>query len=467
MIKSLEIPKAIDIEESILAAMLVDERGAIEAVPILKEVDMFFKPEHQEIYKAILNLYKNSNPIDLVTVSDEVKSNSNSNKILSVVMDLMQSSGSAAHIEYHCRLLVQFWIKRRIIKKCNVLISNAYKKDYDSLQLLEDDAKYNDEIQETILSGSHSITYADALSQTEKRVKMLSSMEEGQIDGVPTGYPKIDKFTGGWQNSDLIIIAARPGMGKTSLILKTVVECGKNDRPIAFFSLEMSAQQLSARTISINSHFHLRQLIRDGFEKPEYFVTLRSKTEEMKKYPVYIDDTPALDISDLVAKARIWKRKHNIEIIVVDYLQLVTDHSKSGNREQEISSISRNLKKLAKELDVPVIALSQLSRSVETRGGDKRPRLSDLRESGAIEQDADIVTFIYRPEYYGCEVDEELLAMNANAELSFAKYRAGSLETKGLYWDANKTKYMDPIDRDSDDNVDNFNIPNGNPDVAF
>ena len=235
-------------------------------------------------------------------------------------------------------------------------------------------------------------------------------------------------------------------MGKTALALKNVVECGLANIPCGFFSLEMSRMELSARTVAINSNFHLAQIIRDGFKKDKYFERFNHLKSEMKKFPIHIDDRPGLDIRDIINKARIWKRKHGIKILFVDYLQLVNDRTKGNNREQEMASVSRNLKGLAKELDLPVIALSQLSRAVETRGGSKRPKLSDIRESGAIEQDANIVAFIYREHYYDpdAELPDYLTSIGANAEFSFAKYRDGSLETKGLYFDANKVKYMDP-----------------------
>jgi replicative DNA helicase len=222
----------------------------------------------------------------------------------------------------------------------------------------------------------------------------------------------------------------------------------------------MSSNQLTARHISINSNFHLSQIIRKGFEKPEYFTTLSEKIDTMQNFPIYIEDTPSMDIRDIVSKARILKRKYDIKILIVDYIQLVVDKTKVNQREQEISSITRNLKLIAKELNIPVIALSQLNRSVETRT-DKHPKLSDLRESGAIEQDADIVTFLYRHEYYypDSPLDDWLVEKGANAEFSFAKYREGSLETIGIHFDGNKVKYSDPQEYDEYAN----DIPKMNP----
>lgn len=446
-------PQAIDIEEAVLSAMIADSKGPLEAMPILKTADMFYSEKNQYIFLAIQDLYNTNQAIDLFTVSAKLKSHG---KLEAVggefhLIQLMQKLSSSAHIEHHARILVQHWIKRQMIKKANEVIARAYDETVDSLDLLEYDAKQTDEINELLFAGSKMTTYADALTQVEERVEMLSNQKEGEFTGVPTGFRKLDTFTGGWQPSDLIIVAARPGMGKTAFVLKTTVACGLKNVPVGFFSLEMSTQQLAARTVAINSNYHLSQLIRKGFEKIEYFRGLKETTNEMRKFPIYIDDTPAMDIRDIIAKARIWKRKYDVQIIIVDYIQLVTDKTKGNNREQEIASISRNLKMLAKELNIPVIALSQLSRNVETRT-DKHPKLSDLRESGAIEQDADIVSFLYREHYYNPDADLpfELTSIGANAEFNFAKYREGSLETKGLYFDSNKVKYMDPDEKEED-----------------
>ncbi len=442
------LPKALDVEELVLGAMMVDSNGPIEAIPILKEVDVFFSFEHQAIYRAILALYNNNRPIDLVTVTTELKKTKKYHNITNdvYVISLAQKIASAAHIEYHCRILLQMWIKRRIIQKCKELTMFALDETYDSLDLLDKDAATSQFIEETISEGAKHMNYKEALKLVEKRTEIISNLNEGELTGVPTGYKKVDDFTGGWQPSDLIILAARPGMGKTSFVLKTAVSCGSQDIAVGIFSLEMGSQQLATRTVAINSNLHLTQLLRDGLDKPKYFVNLRDCVNTMGQYPIHIDDTAGIDIRSLMSKARIWKRKHDIKLLIVDYLQLLTDRAAPKNREQEISSISRKLKQLAKELKIPVIALSQLSRTVETRGGDKRPRLADLRESGAIEQDADIVTFLYRPEYYNIEVPDALLKMDANAELIFAKYRNGSLGMKALKWIGDKTKYVDPAE---------------------
>ena len=467
MTEGYNIPHDENLEESILSAMIVDETGHLEALPLLKLPEMFHNEANRCIFEAIQDLSYKNEPIDMITVIQRL---TDMGKLEAAggnfrLVQLIQKTSSAAHIENWCRILQQYWLKRRLIQKAQMVLKEAFNAETDSLDLLEMDAKANDELNEILYSGASQTSYAEAITQVEKRVEMLSNQKEGEFTGVETGFDKINKFTGGWQPSDLIIIAARPGMGKTALVLKTLVECGKKNLAVGFFSLEMSATQLAARTVAINSNFHLSQLIRDGFEKNEYFTSLTERTSGMKKFPVYIDDTASMDIRDIIARARIWKRKHGIQILIVDYIQLATDKTKGNNREQEIASISRGLKMLAKELNIPVIALSQLSRKVEERN-DKHPKLSDLRESGAIEQDADIVCFLYRQEYYypDAALPDELERIGANAEFSFAKYRSGSLETKGLYFDKNKVKYSDCDPRFGyQSGEEDFEIPKMNP----
>ena len=455
----MKMPYNKDLEETVIGALLTNADAAIEVMPILKDAKIFFDPKMQKIFKAIVSIYNANEKIDMLTVDDKLKNLKLEVPTYDLVL-ICNKTGSSTHLEYHCRLLLQYYIKRSIIKKSQRNIQLAMDDSTDSLELLNSDAKGNDDINEIVFSGRKTKSYSESLKDNLKRVEMLSNADEKKLTGVPTGFKVLDDFTGGWQPSDLIIIAARPGMGKTSLALKTLLECGLQNIPSAFFSLEMSTNQLTARHISINSNFHLSQIIRKGFEKPEYFTTLSEKIDTMQNFPIYIEDTPSMDIRDIVSKARILKRKYDIKILIVDYIQLVVDKTKVNQREQEISSITRNLKLIAKELNIPVIALSQLNRSVETRT-DKHPKLSDLRESGAIEQDADIVTFLYRHEYYypDSPLDDWLVEKGANAEFSFAKYREGSLETIGIHFDGNKVKYSDPQEYDEYAN----DIPKMNP----
>lgn len=471
----MKIPQSIKIEKIVLGGMIINNKAHLDVLPILKLPEMFSVESHQHIFSAIQELSYENRPIDLMTVNEKLIEKAKLEDVggTTALVDLSAAVSSAAHIEEHSRILVQYWLRRKMIEKSNKIRAMAFDDEMDSLEVLEKDAKLNDELNEILFSNTRQMTYADALEAVEKRVEQISSQKEGEFTGVPTGFPKVDQFTGGWQPSDLVIVAARPGMGKTALMLANLVELGRQGVPAGFFSLEMSTQQLAARTVAIDSNFHLTQLIRDGFEKNKYFLTLKERTDEMKKYPIFIDDSPNQDIRDIISKARIWKRKHDIQILIVDYIQLATDKTKGNNREQEIASISRNLKMLAKELNIPVIALSQLSRSVETRM-DKRPKLSDLRESGAIEQDADIVTFLYRPDYYSEELPDHLIQQNANAEFSFGKYRSGSLSTLGLKFIGDKAKYIDPevwSNRSSDEmpwqSPEGAVKPNDDMDIAF
>jgi len=307
---------------------------------------------------------------------------------------------------------------------------------------------------------------------------LTANKDEVQLVGIDTGFKRLNKYTGGYRNQNLIIIAARPGMGKTSYVLKMIVENAKKNIAAGFISLEMSVEELTARAVAIDTNFHLSQLIKKGFEHSQYFTTFTAHQERMNNYPIFIDDAVSTDISDIVVRAKQMVRKHDIKFLVIDYIQLMTDKSTKGNRESEVSSISRRLKRLAKELNIPVIVLSQLSRSCETRGSSKRPILSDLRDSGSIEQDADMVQFIYRPDYYKIEMIEdeyethlhELIDQGANTEIIIAKYRSGSVNTTLLKWVGDKTKFVDV--EDVNDKVEYLDgpkndLPKINPADAF
>ena len=359
--------------------------------------------------------------------------------------------------------------------------SLAYDDGTDVFELIDRWQKEFDAISDLTSRGRQTMSFKDALGCLKKEVEVLSSNKgEVQLVGKTTGFKRTDKHTGGYRNQDLIIIAARPGMGKTAKVLKTVIENVKKGVPVGFVSLEMSVHQLTARAVAIDTNFHLKQLLKIGFDKLDYFRTYESHEQRMSEYKIFIDDSGESDITEIVIKAKMWKRVYGIELLVIDYLQLMSDKSIRGNREQEISSISRRLKKLAKELDIPVIALSQLSRAVETRGGSKRPLLSDLRESGAIEQDADIIEFIYRPEYYKIDISEDdydseshknCVRLGANSEIIYAKYRAGSTGTALLKWVGDKTKFVD-VEDDNDvvDYIDSGkenSLPLGDPETVF
>ena len=422
-------PQAIDLEEVVLGAMMIDKKGVDEVIDILSP-DAFYKEAHQHIFEAIFTLFEKSEPVDLLTVSAKLKKE----KKLDLVggefylIQLTQKVSSSAHIEFHARIILQKFIQRSLIMISNQIIEESYNESTDVFDLLDDaESKLYEITQGNIKRSSESAQ--NLVIQAKNKIEEIANKEG--LSGIPSGFAKIDKLTSGWQPSDLVIIAARPGMGKTAFALSMARNISvEHNIPVAFFSLEMSSIQLITRLISSETGLSSEKLRTGNLAKHEW-EQLNVKVKGLEKAPLFIDDTPSLSIFDLRAKARRLSSQHGIKLIMVDYLQLMTSGSsqKAGNREQEISTISRNLKALSKELNVPVIALSQLSRAVETRGGSKRPLLSDLRESGAIEQDADIVSFIFRPEYYKMEEwdDEERTPTAGQAEIIVAKHRNGGL----------------------------------------
>jgi len=444
-------PQAIELEEAVLGAMLIDKKGVDEVIDLL-EPGAFYKTAHQNIFESILNLFQNSQPIDLLTVSSDLRKNG---KLESIggdyyLVQLTQRVASSAHIEFHARIILQKYIQRSLIRISNEIIESSYKESIDVFDLLDEaESKLYDVAQGNIKKSSD--TAQNLVMLAKKKIEEIANKEG--LSGIATGFEKLDSLTSGWQPSDLIIIAARPGMGKTALTLSMARNIAvTKETPVAFFSLEMSSVQLITRLISAETGLSSEKL-RTGKLADHEWKQLNVKVGDLEKAPLFIDDTPALSIFDLRAKARRLASQHGIKLIIVDYLQLMTagSNSKAGNREQEISSISRNLKALAKELDIPIIALSQLSRAVETRGGTKRPQLSDLRESGAIEQDADIVSFIYRPEYYGIEEwdDEEHTSSVAQAEFIVAKHRNGGLDNIRMKFIGQLGKFEDLQSNDS------------------
>ncbi len=423
-------PQAIDLEEVVLGAMMIDKRGVDEVIDILHP-EVFYKPAHQIIFEAIHNLFKEGLPIDLLTVSERLKKE----KSLDLaggdfyLIQLTQKVASSAHIEFHARIVIQKYIQRSLIKISNEIIEESYDESTDVFDLLDTAESKLYEITQGNIKKS-TVSAQDLVIEAKKKIEEIANKDG--TSGVPSGFTKLDKLTSGWQPSDLIIIAARPGMGKTAFSLSMARNITvQHNIPVAFFSLEMSSIQLITRLISSETRLSSEKLRTGNLEKHEW-EQLNVKVKDLEKAPLFIDDTPSLSIFDLRAKARRLASQHGIKLIMVDYLQLMTagGNNKGGNREQEISTISRNLKALAKELNIPVIALSQLSRAVETRGGTKRPLLSDLRESGAIEQDADIVSFIYRPEYYKIDEwdDDDHGPTEGQGEFIVAKHRNGGLD---------------------------------------
>jgi replicative DNA helicase len=448
-------PQAIDLEEVVLGAMMIDKKGVDEVIDILS-ADAFYKDAHKHIFEAIFKLFENSEPVDLLTVSSQLKKDAKLDLVGGdfYLISLTQRVSSSAHIEFHARIILQKYIQRSLIKISSEIIEDAYDESRDVFDLLDNaEAKLYEVTQGNIKKSTE--TAQSLVIQAKKKIEDISN--KAGLSGIPSGFTKLDRLTSGWQESDLIIVAARPGMGKTALTLSMARNIAVNNNiPVAFFSLEMSSVQLITRLISSETGLSSEKLRTGKLEKHEW-EQLNVKVKTLEKAPLFIDDTPSLSIFDLRAKARRLASQYGIKLIVIDYLQLMTaggSQKGGGNREQEISTISRNLKALAKELSIPVIALSQLSRAVETRGGSKRPLLSDLRESGAIEQDADIVSFIYRPEYYKIDEwdDDDHTPTEGQAEFIVAKHRNGGLDSIRLKFIGHLGKF---------DNLDDFDTPFG------
>lgn len=474
-------PQASEIESGVIGGILMNTKAIEDVAAVFVNPDVFYKDNHRVVFEAAISLFNAGNPVDLLTVSAEMRKLGTFERSGGdfALMQLMQKVASSAHIEYHARLILQKYMARQTILFSNKIIQMAYDESVDIFELLSKWQNEFDNVMDFINTGRDTMTFPAALQNLKKEVEQLTANKEDvKLVGVHTGFRRINKYTAGYRPQDLVIVAARPGMGKTSYVLKCAIENCKLNVGVGMISLEMSMQQLTARAVAIDTSFHLKQLLKTGFEKGEYFTTYSRHQDRMNHYPFYVDDSGKSDIADVVIKAKMWVRKYDIKVLIIDYMQLMTDRTVKGNREGEISSISRRLKRLAKELNIPVIALSQLSRAVETRGTSKRPMLSDLRESGAIEQDADIVQFLYRPEYYKIDIVgedyeldmQELIDAGANSEIIFAKYRGGSTNTTMLKWDGSKTKFLDvecPDDMMQHDEDEVKALPTVNPSDAF
>ena len=440
-------PQALDLEEAVLGALMLEKDALTNVIDILKP-ETFYKDSNKEIYQSIVDLFNNSEPVDILTVTNDLRKKGKLDLVGGAyyITELTSKVNTAAHIEYHARIIIEKAIKRELIRIASEIHHDAYEDTVDVFALMDKTEQRLFEVSEINIRKN----YADMRSIMHEAIVELE-IKKNQADGltgVPSGFTALDRVTSGWQKSDLVIIAARPAMGKTAFVVSALrnaaVEFGK---AVAIFSLEMSSVQLVNRLISAEAELESEKIKKGSLEEYEW-EQLIHKTAKLSEAPIFIDDTPALTILELRAKARKLVSQHNVGLIVIDYLQLMTgDSSKSGggsgNREQEIASISRSLKNIAKELSIPIIALSQLSRAVETRGGDKRPQLSDLRESGSIEQDADMVMFLYRPEYYGLDSDEEGNSTQGVGEVIIAKHRNGSLDTVKLKFIGKFTKFCD------------------------
>jgi len=422
-------PQAVAVEEAVLGAIMLEKDALTEVIDFLHP-EVFYREEHKEIFKAIINLYNSNKPIDILTVTSELRSEGKLENVGGAfyISELTNRVGSSANIEYHSRLLVEKFLLRELIRMSGIIQNHAFDETTDVFELLDMTERDLFNISQGNLKGSY-LPMSTLITRTIEEIETISkSREITGVSGVPSGFTDLDKVTLGWQKSDLIIIASRPGMGKTSFVLSMARNAAVMfNKAIAVFSLEMSSIQLVNRLIAAEAEIKSEKLRSGDLEEHEWH-QLHTKIKSLSNAKLFIDDTPGINVFELRAKCRRMKTQYNIDMVIIDYLQLMNSHidnRKNTNREQEISAISRALKSMAKDLDVPVIALSQLSRDVEKRGGNKRPMLSDLRESGSIEQDADQVLFIFRPEYYKITEDEDHMSTRGVAEINIAKNRHG------------------------------------------
>jgi len=433
-------PQSIELEKGILGAIMQDNRVMPEIADILVP-EAFYLESHIKIYIACYSLYKRNITPDLLSVSNHLKETGELEEVGGPFYISVLTNHETRNIEQTARLIQQFYILREYIKLSSEITNLSYQPDADCFEVTNYIEKQLTGMAKNFTVGK--IETMETLWQKAVFKNDILIINKG-LSGIPTGFKDINTITGGWQNGNLIIIAGRPKMGKTALVTCMARNASVDYTiPGVIFSMEMSSLEIGTRLFSLESSVSINEFSRTGIQ-PDILVYVDADCKKLIKAPLYIDDTPALSLQELRSKARKLKREKDIKFIVVDYLQLMSgDRNEKGNREQVVSSISRGLKQLAKELEMPVIALSQLNRAVETRGGDKRPQLSDLRESGAIEQDADMVIFVHRPEFYGIMEYEGGESTKGIAEVIISAHRNGGTGTIKLRWIDYLTKFTE------------------------
>jgi replicative DNA helicase len=447
-------PQANDMEEAVLGAIMLEKEAVITTLDILKP-ESFYKEAHQKIFKTISDLNSREFPVDLYTVTEELRAHNELDSVGGPVYltQLTAKVVSAANVDYHSRIVAQKYIQRELIRVSTEIQNRSFDDTYDVTELLDFSENALFQIAEGNIKrevAPINVVIKEAIREIEEAGK-----REDALVGTPSGFTKLDRLTSGWQKSELIIIAARPSMGKTAFALSMARNMAvDHGRSVAIFSCEMSSIQLVNRLIVAETDIP-GDKIKNGRLNEEEWKQLDTRIKKLVQAPIFIDDTPAISIFELRAKCRRLKSQHKLDIVIVDYLQLMSGPENAGSREQEVSNISRSLKSIAKELDVPIIALSQLNRSVEMRGGTKRPLLSDLRESGAIEQDADMVVFIHRQEKFGLPTFEDGSSTKGIAEIILAKNRNGPVDDVRLRFREEKAQFVDIDDFDLDYNADN------------
>lgn len=413
-------PQAVESERAVLGGILLEPQAATKAVEIVSP-ESFYKPAHAKIFKAMIALFTRREPIDVMTLSEELRKSGDLEGVggIAALTDLVDSVPTAANIEHYSRIVLDKYILRQMIRASSEIAENCYRGHQNAADILDEAEQKIFKISESRVSQGF-IHIKEILKERFEEIQRVHETRKS-VTGIASGFIDLDKFTAGFHPSDLVIIAGRPSMGKTSFALNIAQHIGLTERkPAAIFSLEMSKELLVQRMLCSEAQVDA-QKVRRGFTSAKDIERLTNAAGLLSDAPIFIDDSPAISTLEMKARARRLKSEYDISIVIMDYLQLARSSEKSENRTQEISSISRSLKALAKELNIPVVALSQLSRAVESRGGDRRPILSDLRESGAIEQDADLVLFLYRPEFYDPDNPEKV----GKAELIIGKQRNG------------------------------------------
>ncbi len=430
-------PQNIEAEQAVLGAMLIKKEAIVEVQEILQPDD-FYREAHRIVYEAMLELSGNDEAVDLVTLTEQLRKNEQLEKIggLPFITQLANAVPTAANVGYHAKIVKEKAELRNLINAATKIASAAYE-DTDSVENIMDEAEKSILAVANRQSGGAFESMKSIVMRTFERINVLYE-SKGGLTGISSGFKDLDKLTSGLQKSDLILVAARPSMGKTAFTLNIAAYCGLHDCKVAFFSLEMSKEQLMQRMLCSEGGIDATRLRTGQLDEGEWN-RLVETADRLSRAPIFIDDTAGITVMDLRSKARRLKAEHGLDLIIIDYLQLMQGRASknSDNRQQEISEISRSLKALARELDVPVIALSQLSRSVESRQV-KKPMLSDLRESGSLEQDADIVMFLYREDYYDKDTENKNIT-----EIIIAKHRNGPVDSIQLFFQKEYTKFRD------------------------
>ncbi|MCU6713910.1 replicative DNA helicase [Megasphaera butyrica] len=428
-------PQNVEAEQAVLGAMMLEHNAVVAAMEKLRPGD-FYREVHRTIFEAMEHLHHDNKEVDVITLPEELRRMKKLDDVggLEYILSLPNLVATAANIEYHANIVAEKALARNIITTCTELTSEAYDGEKEPEDLLDDAERRILQISESKRRGDFA-PVGVVVEETLDKITKLYENKAG-ITGLPTGFRDLDRLTSGLQPSDLILVAARPSMGKTAFTLNIAQNVGvKQHKTVAFFSLEMSQEQLVQRLLCQIAHIDSQKLRTGQLNSDDEWTKLTDACDKLYQAPIYIDDTPGISVTEMRSKARRLKAEHGLDLIIVDYLQLMQGRS-SESRQQEISEISRSLKALARELKVPLIALSQLSRSVESRQ-DKRPMLSDLRESGALEQDADIVSFLYREDYYDKETENQHIT-----EIILAKHRNGPVGSVKLYFKGEYTLFL-------------------------